>query len=515
LQISRRGFIAGSLPWTVAAWAANHAPQDGLIFGPPHPFSFDRLRKHAKELSGSKYKPPAAPAPDIVHGINYDVAQKVRFRPDCALWNKEPAPYPVRFFSLKDVVPSPVRVNVVSGASARPILYSPRYFDWAGTGLDKALPKDAGFSGFRFMNGQNVERDWLAFQGASYFRASGTDDQYGASARGIAVNTAASTREEFPVFTTFWLAEGATPDAPVTVYALLEGPSITGAYKIEARRNKGEVMDVHADLFARADIERLGVAPLTSMYWYSETNRLQGNDWRPQIHDSDGLALWTGANERIWRPLIDPPSVQTNSFLDNNPKGFGLLQRDRDFDDYQDDGTFYNKRPSIWVEPRGDWGEGAVQLVEINTSDETRDNIVAYWMPKAKLAAGATLSLDYRLYWQDPSPFLPKSVAHVVATRTGRAGIAGGPSVPNGRKFVIDFEGGALSDMPPRYDLKPTVTLPRGRVERAYSIKVVGTDRWRAVFDVIAEGKEPMNIRCLLQQGGKILTETWLFQYFP
>ncbi len=514
--ISRRGVILGTLPWSLAYGAAQKAQSDALLFGSPHPFSYERLRQHAKKLANSKYRPVTRPAPDIVRSINFDVAQKIRFRPECALWANGPGPYPVRFFSLRDTVPEPVHINVISGNTARPLLYNPRYFDWNSTGLDKTLPHDAGFSGFRVMNARDTERDWLAFQGASYFRASGTDDQYGLSARGIAVNTAASTREEFPVFTAFWLTEGTAPDGPVTIYALLEGPSLTGAYKIEAHRAKGEVMDIHAELFARSDIERLGVAPLTSMYWYSEANRLRGDDWRPEVHDSDGLALWTGSGERIWRPLSDPPNgVQTNSFLDNNPKGFGLMQRDHDFEDYQDDGAFYNKRPSVWVEPRGTWGEGAVQLVEISTNDEIHDNVVAFWAPKAKLSAGGTLALDYRLYWQDPEPFLPKSVAHVVATRIGRAGVPGSQGIPNGHKFVVDFEGGSLSDMAPRYDLKPTVSTSRGRIDHAYSIKVVGTQRWRAVFDAIIDGKDPVNLRCVLQLGGKALTETWLYQFFP
>ena len=515
MPISRRSFVAGVVPWTLTAEAAFLKQQPpSLTFGPARPFNFDHLKATAKARAGSSYKSPARPAQDIVRTINFDVAQKIRYRPEFALWANGPGPYPVRFFNLRETVQEPVRIHLISGDSARPIVYDPRYFDWGNTGLDKSLPHDVGFSGFRVMNGKNVERDWLAFQGASYFRAAGGDDQYGLSARGIAVNTATATREEFPIFTNFWIAEGATPDAPVTIYALLEGPSITGAYKFDVRHGKGDVMDVHAELFARADIERLGIAPLTSMFWYSETNRNQGSDWRPEIHDSDGLCMWTGNGERIWRPLANPPGVQTNSFMDNNPKGFGLIQRDRDFENYQDDGAFYNKRPSVWVEPRGAWGEGAVQLVEINTSDEIHDNVVAYWVPKTKLAAGKSLMLDYRLYWQDPEPFLPKSVAHVVATRRGRAGIAGSQGQP-GFKFAIDFEGGALSDMQARYDLKPVVTLSRGRVTSAYSVKVVGTRRWRAVFDAVFDGHDPANLRCVLQQNGKPLTETWTYQVFP
>lgn len=464
-------------------------------------------------MSKKAYVEPRQPAPDIVRAVNFALSQRIQFKPEFALWKDGLPPLPLRFFTVKQMVPYSVKINAIMGSSAREIVYRPSYFDWGGTGLDKKLPQDFGFSGFRVMNGRGVERDWLAFQGASYFRTSGSDDQYGASARGIAVNTAASTREEFPIFTEFWVGEDKA--GAVTIYALLDGRSLTGAYKFVARRTNGVVMDVHAELFPRTDIERLGIAPLTSMFWYSETNRLQGDDWRPEIHDSDGLALWTGSGERIWRPLVNPPSVQANSFVDNNPKGFGLMQRDRDFNDYQDDGTFYNKRPSIWVEPRGNWGEGAVQLVEIPTNDETHDNIVAYWLPKQHVAAGSHLSLDYRLYWQDPSPFIPQNVGYVVSTRIGRGGIVGGPAVPNSHKFVVDFEGGPLTGMTPRYDITPVVTLSRGKVDHPYVLKIVGTERWRAVFDVIVDGKAPLDMRCYLRLGDKTLSETWLYQYFP
>lgn len=512
MPISRRFFVAGLLPLLAAEGGVLKQPS--LNYAAPHPFSFQRLKNYAKFRSSQDYVPPGRPAPEVVRSINFDVAQKIRFRPEYALWANGPAPCPVRFFNLRETVGEPVHINLVKGDRAFPILYDPKYFDWGNTGLDRKLPRDAGFSGFRVMNGRNIERDWLAFQGASYFRTSGSEDQYGLSARGVAVNTATASREEFPIFTNFWLEPGNTPDAPITIYALLDGPSITGAYRFYVRRDRGQIMDVHAELFARADIERLGIAPLTSMYWYSESNRHQGDDWRPEIHDNDGLCLWTGNGERIWRPLADPPGVQTNSYMDKNPKGFGLIQRDRNFENYQDDGAFYNRRPSVWVEPRGAWGEGAVQLVEINTTDEIHDNIVAYWVPKKKLDAGKSMALDYRLYWQDPEPFMPRSIAHVVATRRGRAGIAGSQGIP-GVKFAIDFEGGALSNMAPRYDLKPTVTLSRGHVASTYSLKVVGTKRWRAVFDVVPDGREPVNIRCVLQMAGKNLTETWLYQLFP
>jgi len=227
--------------------------------------------------------------------------------------------------------------------------------------------------------------------------------------------------------------------------------------------------------------------------------------------------MWTGAGERIWRPLIDPPSVLTNSFVDENPKGFGLMQRDRNFADYQDDSAFYNRRPSIWVQPVGSWGAGEVQLVEIPTDDEIHDNIVAYWRPKQQIKAGDQLQLNYRLYWQNENPFPPDGIGIVTATRIGQGGVPGRPSPDDKdkRKFVIDFVGGRLAQMAPRYDVTPVVTVSRGKVSDAYVIKVVGTETWRALFDLDAKGGDPINLRCYLRLNGKALTETWLYEYFP
>lgn len=518
MPINRRNFLASGIPWGMAALTGSQsalAAASGLIFDRPRPFSFDWLRARAKSLARSAFVPEKPPVPNLVQAINFDVSQKIKFRPEYALWRGGPGKLPVRFFHLNEFVGLPVTINVVNGRTAQKIIYRSRYFDYGSTRLGDKLPLNLGFSGLRVMNGRTNETDWLAFQGASYFRSSGEDNQYGASARGIAVDTALSTQEEFPRFTEFWIAENPGVSNMVTVYALLEGPSITGAYKFVANHGKGVLMDVHAELFARADIQRLGIAPLTSMYWYSDSNYWQREDWRPAIHDSDGLAIWTGKGERIWRPLNDSPGVQVNSFMDVNPKGFGLMQRDRDFDHYQDDGAFYNRRPSIWVEPRGNWGEGAVQLVEIPTNDEIHDNIVAYWLPKAPVKSGAAMALDYRLYWQDKEPHPPTSVGQVVATRSGRGGIPGGPGQQNKRKFVIDFDGGPLSGMATRYDLTPVISLSRGKADHAYVIKVVGTSTWRAFFDVTVEGQGPIDMRCYLRLGDKTLTETWLYQYFP
>jgi len=499
-------FPAGTL-------AALAAPGAAIRLGTAQDFSFSGLAAQARSNAARPYRAPQPRASHIIKDIDFDAVQKIKFRPDHALWTGGPAPDPVSFFHLNRYSTDPVTIYSLDKGKAREILYGPDYFDYSASGLDSKALADLGFSGFRVMDGQGKPTDWLAFQGASYFRSSGQDAQYGASARGIAINTAAETPEEFPRFSDFWL-EDAGP--LINIYALLDGPSITGAYKFDATKNGVVVMNVHCEVFFREDVPRLGIAPLTSMYWYGENQRPKNADWRPEIHDNDGLAIWTGKGERIWRPLIDPPEVMTNSFSDENPKGFGLIQRDRDFANYQDDGAFYNKRPGIWVEPKGNWGPGAVQLVEIPTDDETHDNIVAYWRPDQPARKGGSLSFDYRLYWQNSEPAYPSAVAKALSTRLGRGGIPGQNPWPRDKhKFVVDFTGGPLMRMPQRYDVKPVVSTSRGAIDNAYVIKVVDTDRWRALFDLQVEGSAPVDLRMYLKLGDTTLSETWLYQYFP
>jgi glucans biosynthesis protein len=423
----------------------------------------------------------------------------------------------VRLFHVDRFNALPVRINELSSGMAREVVYSRQDFDYKDAAIERELATDLGYSGFRVMDGRGQDTDWLAFQGASYFRSSGEENQYGASARGIAVNTAMPTAEEFPRFVEFWLAEPGNDSRATTIFALLDGPSVTGAYRFEAAKQRGAIIDVTAELFARTDVERLGLAPLTSMYWYGANDKRLATDWRPEIHDSDGLAMWTGSGERIWRPLFNPPSVRTNSFLDDNPKGFGLMQRDRAFTSYQDDGAFYNRRPSIWVEPVGNWGKGAVQLVEIPTQDETNDNIVAYWEPGRPVKSGDRLEFSYRLYWQNDEPRPPADLGRVVATRTGAGGVPGRPLPEDNykRKLVIDFAGGPLTAMAQRFDVTPVVSASQGLIDNAYVIKVVGTDKWRALFDLSTNGKDPVDLRCYLRLNDETLSETWIYQHLP
>jgi periplasmic glucans biosynthesis protein len=486
-----------------------------IRFGPAQPFDFEWLKGQAQALAGRPYQEPVIRHADLLETLDYDVYQQIRFKPERALWAEGGAPFPVQFFHLGRYSKAPVRLYEVADGAAREILYAADYFTFGDTGLAGQLPDDLGFGGFRAMDGRGVATDWLAYQGASYFRTSGALNQYGLSARGLAIDTAMSWPEEFPRFTDFWLERTPEDSARIMVYALLDSPSVAGAYRFDWRNDGGQVADIQAELFCRNQIARMGVAPLTSMFWFAESNRHLATDWRPEIHDTDGLAMWTGAGERIWRPLNNPRSVQTSSFVDDNPRGFGLLQRDRAFHNYEDDGVFYDRRPSVWVEPVEGWGPGAVQLVEIPTDDEIHDNIVAYWVPEKPVEAGSQWSFGYRLHWLADEPYPPTAVARVRHTRLGRGGIPGQPRPEGARKFVLDFEGGPLTELEKQDEVEVIVGASRGRIDNDYALQVVGTRDWRAFFDLYVDGPEPVELRCFLRLGNRTLTETWLYRYNP
>ena len=506
---------AGLLPGALgAALAAAGTPSDD-----GEAFSFNRLTELAQTLARQPHRQrsPSAALAQAVSGIDYDAYQKIRFDTSRALWAERKGVAPVALFHQHAGTPLPVRIDVVENGIARELRYDPAAFSYTGALQAADMPDDAGWAGFRVLHAGDHGRDWLAFMGASYFRTSGPLDQYGLSARGLAIDTALpGSHEEFPVFTRFWLE--AVEGGGILIHALMESPSLTGAMRIDCAAPDAEaiVMDVSLQLFLRRDVRRLGVAPLTSMFWYSETNRHEAADWRPEVHDNDGLAMWTGSGERIWRPLDNPRAVRTTSFLDHNPRGFGLMQRDRVFANYEDDGVFYERRPALWVEPRGDWGAGSVQLVEIPTDDEIHDNIVAYWTTDETVPAGASPRFDYRLHWMSAPVFGQQPAGHVIATRVGRAGIPGQPRPDGGVKYAIDFAGGELAGYTSEQRVvEAVVEASNARIDNPYAIRVVGTDHWRLVFDVYPEGDTPTDLRAWLRAGKRALTETWVFTHRP
>src|SRR5581483_2959991 len=512
---------AANLP-VCAALAAGRADTLRRL-GKPEPFDYAQLKGRARVLASQPYKPTANHLPEAVKNLDYDEYQSIRYRPDHALWAAEHLPFEARFFHLGMFFTAPVRMYEVIGGQAQELAYDPAMFDYGKSGLAASrLPKDLGFAGFNLFTYLDPKRDVAAFLGASYFRAVGAEMQYGMSARGLSIDTGMSRAEEFPSFVAFWLERPARNTTRVAVYALLDSPSVAGAYRFEIFPEATLVMDVDAALYPRKEIERLGIAPRTSMYLHGENDHRAHNDWRPEIHDSDGLSMWTGAGEWIWRPLVNPATRRFNAYQDNNPRGFGLLQRDRNFDHYQDDGVFYERRPSVWVEPKSGWGKGSVQLVELSTPDETFDNIVAFWNPAEKPRPGQELLFGYRLHWGSRMPFA-SSLAQVVSTYTGIGGVVGQPRKYFSWRFVIDFSGGPLAMVGKDATVEPVISTSRGEVEITSArplnpiSPLLPVSGYRAMFDLksIGDSLDPIDLRLYLRLGGQPLSETWIYQWTP
>jgi glucans biosynthesis protein len=507
----RRDVLAGALAGTALGWTApalGASPVGAIALGPPQPFSFERLKQRARALARTAYAPPKSADADVLHAVDYDAFGQAAYRPQMELWPG--GPQPVRLFPQGRYFTEPVAIHVLEGGAARQALYSPDLFDMPADHPLRRL-KAGGFAGFRLMS-RGGQSDWLAYLGASYFRASEPLDQYGLSARGLAINSGGPAPEEFPRFTAFWLEQDGS--GGLVVYALMEGRSVVGAYRMDNRRGPGgAAQEVQMELYFRAPVETLGIAPLTSMYWYGENSTGPRQDWRPEVHDSDGLALWTGAGERLWRPLADPPRIVTNSYVDQSPRGFGLIQRDRNFEDYQDDGIFYDKRPSLWIEPVGDWGRGAVKLVQLPTQGETEDNIVAFWTPEARVGAGSVIAAGYRMRWTLDAP--DAGGGRIVSTRVGAGGRPGQPPAPGSRKYVIDVEGKALEGLTRSSGVEAAVAASRGRIDNVQAYPVVGARRWRMMFDLSGLDGQPADLRAYLRKGGQALSETWIYQAFP
>ena len=470
---------------------------------------FDKLIDRARHSATQAYA-KEAPVPDTAK-LGYDAYRGIRFRPESILW-RDSGRFHVEFFPTGFLYQTPVKMYVIrrgpSGTSggALALSPSPEMFDFGAA----KPPANVGFAGFKITNPLNDQKfdEIVSFLGASYFRPIGKGQAYGASARGLAIDTAQPRSEEFPEFREFWLVEPAPGDTSMTLYALLESPGASGAYAFTVTPGARTTVDVDARLFMRHGVSMLGIAPLTSMFLSGKSGPWR-DDFRPEVHDSDGLALLTGEGKRIWRPLRNPGSLQVSSFVDNNPRGFGLQQRERRFERYQDGVAKYETRPSLWVEPMGDWGEGEVRLVEIPTPSEYHDNIVAFWVSRWPVEKGAALEYRYRLSaLSDEAALFPE--ARVVATR--QAPVDGNTKA---RRLVVEFEGDTLAQLPEQRLVESNVEVSGGKLLRAEIDRTPGSTNRRLFIDVEPESRRAAEIRAYLTVDGKRLSEIFSIQLRP
>jgi glucans biosynthesis protein len=478
-------------------------------------FDLDDVTATAAHLAREPFQASQGQVPEWLLKINYDRWRDIRFRPQRALWRDEHLPFQVQFFHPGLYYDRTVAINVVDGAAVRPVEFSREQFDYGKNDFAHRIPAHLGYAGFRIhypLNRPDYYDELIVFVGASYFRALGRGQVYGLSARGIAVDTIASTPEEFPHFREFWLVRPAADAKALVIYALLDGPSVTGAYRFTIEPGDQTVVHVEARVFLRRPLAMLGIAPLTSMFFHGENTLQPPVDFRPEVHDSDGLLLNFDTGEWLWRPLDNPHALQVNSMEMHNPRGFGLLQRDRNFEHHQDLETRTDLRPSVWISTQGDWGDGAVQLVEIPTNTDIHDNIVAYWVPQQQPKLGEPAVFSYTMYWYSDDPARPPA-GRVVATRRDWG------TVENAHRFVLDFDGGELRALPADQAPRGVVTIAggdeSGELLDQHVVKNPITGGWRLSFQMRPKKPAPIELRAFLKRGGRALTETWSYALPP
>lgn len=483
-----------------------------LAAGSAAAFGFDDVARRAEQLARQPYKPPAFELPAELKQLSYDGHRDIRFDPSRALWRNEKLPFELMFFHLGKYQTLPVSINEITPQGVRHVAYDRRDFDYGKNKLSPQSWGDLGFAGFRVhyaLNNPAYKDELVVFLGASYLRALGRGQHYGLSARGLGIDTAGGRGEEFPRFTEFWIERPAANATELVIHALLESPHAAGAYRFVVRPGDETAIDVQARLYVREGISTLGLAPLTSMFQHGE-NQPRPGDFRPEVHDSDGLAVASGDGEWLWRPLINPKTPLVTSFSVRELAGFGLMQRDRSFASYEDIEAQYEKRPSAWIEPKGSWGPGRVELLQLPTPDETNDNAVAYWVPERLPAPGQPLDFAYRLSWQGERQTRPPG-GWALQSRRGHGYRNADDPAGDELQFVVDFDGPALRALPADAAVEAVVSAGAGGriVERnAYRNPVNGT--WRMTLRAErSKPAQPLELRAYLRSGAHALTETW------
>jgi len=468
-------------------------------------FTFDTLLAEAKRRAAAPYAPQRSSLPTGLDKLSPEQYRSIHFNPDAGIWRTEQLPFRVELLRAGYSLPSgAVTVSTIEDGMAQDLIATPAMFEMTPT-LPQLGKVSLPLSGFRLRSQINAKKVWdefLVFQGASYFRAVAQNLLYGLSARGLAINTAEPSGEEFPAFTHFWIERPGPRARAIVVYALLESASTTGAYRFTVQPGVETVMDVQLTLFPRTDMHSVGIAPLTSMFLFDETNRGRLDDYRPEVHDSDGLQITSKEGEHIFRQLANPSKLEVSTFTTQAPQGFGLVQRSREQSDFQDFENLYERRPSAWVEPIGDWGAGAVELVEIPSGRESNDNIVVFWRPAQTLSPGHPAQFAYRLTWL-AEPDLPKGLGRVVATRSG-ASLDG-----KRRVFILDIVGAGEKTDGLRLDLGAST----GKLVNAALMSNSALHGLRASFEIDPKDSDVTELRLRVMRGDNPVTETWLYRW--
>ncbi|MCC3246506.1 glucan biosynthesis protein [Methylocystis sp. WRRC1] len=474
---------------------------------PPAPFSRDMVVDLAHALAAKPYVAPPTDLREPFESLSYEQFVGIRTKPGAAVWAGENRGFSIEPLHRGHIFTAAVDIFIVENGAASRLAYDQSRFDYGGLKVPEKLP-DLGFSGFRALHGRDggAEAELAIFQGASFYRAVANGQNLGVTARGLSIRTADPHGEEFPAFRSFWIEKPAPGDNALVIHALLDSPSVAGAYRFTVRPAEATIIDTELTLFPRTNVDHYGLAGFAAASLYTPLDRRRADDLRPMVAATNGLQMLTGKNEWLWRPVSNRESLQFSSFVDANPKGFGALVRSRDINDYQDDDQHWERRPSLWIEPLGEWGEGAMQLVEIPSESENNENIVAYWRPKASLFGGAAATFAYRQFWCWEPPISPPMAAAAQA-RSGRA--------PGGklRRFLVVFSGDVLADPKKTERLTAALTTSPGSATNIRTFLNPSAKTCRVSFDVDPAGENFCELRLVLKAGEEPISETWLYRW--
>ncbi len=498
MKLTRRSFLASTVAMALV--------QSAGATGTATPFSHETVIAKARDLAGHRYMARPTVPQDWLD-LSYEQYKSIWFRHDRALWYKTETPYEVDFFHPGLYFPRPVQISTVSDGMATPVPFTLGNFDRTDKVPELSTDGEMGFSGFRLrteLDQPGTKNEFAVFQGASYFRAIGIGEIYGLSARGLALKTGDPMGEEFPDFVQFWLETPRSVQRNIIVHALLDSPSVSGAYRFDITPGPACVMEVQATLFPRTDMPHVGIGPLTSMFLYDSTDRTRFDDFRPAVHDSDGLLIRNGAGETLWRPLANPRDLQISAFGDVNPRGFGLMQRARKLSDFDDLEALYHRRPGLWVEPNGDWGRGAVTLVEIPADQEIYDNIVAYWRPAEPYIAGSQVDLSYRMTWGAEAP-ITDTLPRIVDTSSGAR-------AKGGRVVTVEYEPHPMHAAAPE-DYTIHISSPQAETSPGVLQRNPETGGLRLAFSFDPGEHGLVELRAQLRKEGAAASEVWLYRW--
>jgi glucans biosynthesis protein len=492
--------------------------------------SLEYVTKRAEERAKEPFRSPRVEMPEVLRQekLDYDNYRKIRFRHDQALWLADNLPFRVEFFHPGYIYQEPVRIHEFTKTHMQRIRFAQSFFDYSDLKIDKQIPVNTGYAGFKLaypLNNPGEYSELGSFQGASYFRILGKGQVYGLSARGLAIDCGESDRpEEFPIFTDFWLGKPEPSATQIRIYAVLDSVSCAGAYEFVIRPGESTIVEVQAALFFREEakvravsndrkpIANIGIAPLTSMFWFGESTERKFDDYRPEVHDSDGLLIQMANGETLWRPLNNANVMRHSVFAAKELQGFGLLQRDRNPEHYHEIFHPYQKSPSAWIRPKGDWREGEIHLVELPTNYEGLDNIVAFFSPKTKPVPLHPYRFGYDIVWTRETDFT-LSENRVLSTRIG-----GELHNPKRRQVHIDFAGPRLSAIEGEQASAAIVNCSgNAKVYETQVIKNPFEETWRVFFkfEPASDNQEPVDLRCTLKLGEESVSETWEYLWSP